>query len=74
MANVRIYILGKLVADMFSVTMKQCDFWWVKQIDWPSGQLIDYTDTAGKKLPNGKISGKYFTQFAATLGAKCSGN
>lgn len=73
-ANVRIYILGKLVADMFSVTMKQCDFWWVKQIDWPSGQLIDYKDSAGKGLANGKISGKYFTQFAATLGAKCSGN
>jgi len=71
-ANVRIYILGKLVADMFSVTMKQCDMWWVKQIEWPSGLLLDYKDKAGKGLKNGKITPKYFTLFAANLGAKCS--
>lgn len=70
-ANVRIYILGKLVADMFSVTMKQCDMWWVKQIEWPSGQLIDFKDGAGNGVKNGKITPKYNTKFAATLGAKC---
>ncbi len=71
-ANVRIYVLGKLVADMFSVTMKQCDMWWVKQIEWPSGALLDYKDASGKDLKNGKISQNYFTAFAATLGAKCA--
>ncbi|HAN30957.1 MAG TPA: hypothetical protein DCQ06_05115 [Myxococcales bacterium] len=67
-ANVRIYILGVLTADMTSTPMKECDFWWVKDIDWPSGKLLDVE--TGKT--NGKYSPAYKPKFAKALGGKCS--
>lgn len=67
-ANVRIYIVGVLKADMTSAVMSQCDFWWVKDIEWPSGKLIDVE--TGKK--NGKYTKNYTPKFAAALGGKCS--
>ncbi|MCO4763153.1 MAG: hypothetical protein KC502_16670 [Myxococcales bacterium] len=66
-ANVRIYILGVLKADMTSTPMGECDFWWVKDIEWPSGKLIDVA--AGKT--NGKYTKNYSPKFAKALGGKC---
>lgn len=65
-ATVRIYVLGQLVGEYISTTLSQCDMWWVKQIEWPSGSLLDIGGA------NGKITKKYFPKFAKSLGAKCS--
>ncbi len=67
-ANVRIYILGVLKADMTSTVMSQCDFWWVKDIEWPSGNLLD----VAPGQTNGKYSKNYTPKFAKALGGKCS--
>lgn len=67
-ANVRIYILGQLKADLFSTALDQCDLWAVKHIDWPSGDLVDVV--AGQT--NGSITSKYFPNFSKSLGAVCS--
>jgi hypothetical protein len=65
-ATVRIYVLGQLVGEYESTTLSQCDMWWVKQIEWPSGNLLDVGGA------NGKVTKKYFPKFAKSLGAKCS--
>lgn len=67
-ATVRIYISGVLKGEFVSESMDQCDLWWVKKIDWPSGDLVDIE--SGKT--NGKMTKKYFPNFSKTLGAKCS--
>ncbi len=66
-ANVRIYILGVLKADMTSTVMSECDFWWVKDIEWPSGKLLDVSGGTA----NGKITKGYSPKFAKSLGGKC---
>lgn len=66
-ATVRIYIVGQLAAELISVSMNECDFWWVKRISWPDGTLLDVD---GKE--NGKVTKSYFPKFAKALGATCS--
>lgn len=66
-ATVRIYIQGVLKGEYVSSTLAECDLWWVKQIAWPSGDLLDISGPAGKITP------KYHPKFAKSLGAKCGG-
>ena len=67
-ATTRIYILGDLKATLVQ-PLNECDMWWVKRISWPSGDLIDVPGTPAGG--NGKVTAKYKSTFAATLGGVC---
>jgi hypothetical protein len=66
----RIYILGVLKGT-YVQEMQPCDFWWVKKIEWPSGDLVD-VPTANLPPPSaGKIMPKYKSALASSLNGKC---
>ena len=66
----RIYILGVLKGT-YVQEMQPCDFWWVKKIEWPSGDLVD-VPTANLPPPSaGKVMPKYKSALAASLNGKC---
>ena len=67
-ATANIYILGELKATL-SQALSECDMWWVKRIAWPSGDLVDIPGTAAGG--SGKVTPKYKSTFATTLGGVC---
>lgn len=69
-STVNIYVLG-ILKGTFTQLMHQCDMWWVKQVAWPSGDLLDF---GGANLPApsaGKITPKYWSIIASTLNGVC---
>lgn len=69
-ATVNIYLLGMLKAT-FTQPMTECDMWWVTQIDWPSGNLVDWGGANLKAPSAGKIVPKYWSNLGLTLGGVC---
>jgi hypothetical protein len=69
-ATVNVYILGSLTGT-FTQVLHECDMWWVKVIDWPSGDLVDFAG-ANLAMPSaGKITPKYKSTLATSLNGKC---
>ena len=69
-ATVNVYVLGMLKGT-FTQPMVQCDMWWVTQVLWPSGDLKDFGGATFKAPSAGKITPKYWSSIAATLGGVC---
>lgn len=68
-ATVNIYVLGMLKGT-FTQMMHECDMWWVKQVAWPSGDLVDFGGAS--TTATGKVTPKYWSILASTLGGVCS--
>lgn len=69
-ATVTIYILGTQKASVTQL-MHECDMWWVSQIDWPSGDLLDVPGANLKNGSSGKITPKYGSKLATSLNGRC---
>ncbi len=69
-ATVNIYILGMQKASVMQL-MHECDMWWVSQIDWPSGDLLDVPGANLKNGSSGKITPKYGSKLATSLNGRC---
>jgi len=69
-ATVNIYILGAQKASVTQL-LHECDMWWVSQIDWPSGDLIDVPGANLKNGSSGKITAKYGSKLATSLNGRC---
>ena len=69
-ATAIIYVLG-VAKGTFVQKMTQCDMWWVTQIDWPSGDFVDFPGAKFVAPSVGKITPKYWAGFSGGLGAPC---
>ena len=67
-ATVRIYILGALKAT-FVQEMNECEMWFTSQVQWPSGDLLDFGGAVFKAPSAGKIVPKYWSATSITLNA-----
>jgi hypothetical protein len=72
-ATTNIYIYGVLKGG-FTQAVSECDLWWVKRVDWPSGDLVDVPG-ANLALPSaGKITPKYWSFLANGMKGACKNN
>lgn len=72
-ATARLYILGVLKAT-YVQKMQPCDFWWIRKIEWPSGDLLDVPMANLGPPSSGKVMAKYKSALAASLNGKCKFN